>query len=1324
MKYSTQFNFAAKSIALTSLLTAGITAMVIAAPADLSKSPLATSSSTSIKSNLVFILDDSGSMAWDFMPDQIMYNASNNLLQHCRSAGPSGSGASFSPGTFAADCCKDSSLNDACYGINGHSSRRMLPPLLASDFNGVAYNPNIRYSPPLKYDGSSYPSMDSAQTSGWTNVKNDGFGVQSTGDTDLTTEFPDMIWCPSSSSPDSDCVRDKNYVLPGKIGAVTYNVKRAKFATGTAQKFAKGTPDNISTETRNVGPHYYKIVTGEYCSSIDLRDCAIQAGPTADKSYPAPVRWCKTESAAAKLTPTTGDCRAVRTADFPYARYPGRYGAAGNFPGSFERVDIVTTTSSYPKSVARTDCAGATCTYAEEMTNFANWWAYYRTRMQLMKTASSRAFQPVGNNYRLGYFTLNRNATGDFLNLDTFESTHKSNWYSQLFAAKPSSGTPLRQALSVAGRLYAGRLNGTSIDGVTVKEPMEYSCQKNFALLSTDGYWNGSAGVKVDGSSAIGELDSSLTAPKKDGVPQSNSLADTAYYYFSTDLRHDDGSAAATAYCKNSSNGQDLCGNSSNPAKVPHEKQNMQLFSLGLGLPGNMQYIPNYLSANTGDYHAIKQELAADPGNGICSWQSSGTCTWPKPEADKPSAIDDLWHAAVNTDGLYFSAKDPDSLFAGLRSALIAIDKKAGASAAATTSNPNVTAGDNQIFVSNYVTGEWSGDVKSHRIDVNTGDVDTANSDWSAKAWLDANAASRTIYMFSSAAANKLKSFSWASLSGTEQAYFSTPYISSGANPLSQFCVSGPYCLSTTDQAAASGAALVNFLKGDRSNEGQLTEVNKYFRARASVLGDVVHSEGVYVKTSRRGYTDTGYTAHRAAMLSRAGMLYFGANDGALHALDAATGAERWAFIPTAVLPKLYTLADKEYATKHEYFVNATPVIADIKIGSNWRTILVSGLGQGGRSYFALDITDPLNPKALWEFTHNNLGYTLGKAEIGKLADGTWTVFLPSGYNNVSPGDGKGYVFAVDAATGNLITSATVSTNSGSVSTPSNLGHIRAWMDDGFSDATVARLYGGDTDGNVWRFDVNNNVGAPGVEAQLLATLKNDANVVQPVTSRPELGLVNKTHVMVYVGTGRYLGVSDIPDTQIGSIYGIKDRLTDQSYGNPRSAMTLPAFVKQTLGTTTACPPGSEGLCSPGDLMRTTINPLPVDLAVKGGWYVDLLVSGERVHTDMRLVRGTLAVNSGIPDTSGACKAGGTGWINYIDYATGATVGAFLGNAIPTAPTITLVGSDLWDFTVMPGGGGGGPGGKCPGGICKTPPPNDDAPTPARRLRWRNLLTD
>ncbi len=1245
-----------------------------AANTDIATSPLLVASPTSVKANLLFVLDDSGSMAWDYMPDYV-----NSGL--CRSAGATATNS----GSFTSTCS------------------RAHAPFSTSSFNGMAYNPAVRYLPPAKADGTTFPSQTSANTAGWTSVLDDAYLVQSNASINLLTSFPDTEWCTDTSY--TNCLRNGNYVLPGKVGGVSYTRSHSTKASGVGN-MAVGAPDAPTTQAATWGPYYYRIVAAEFCDAVNLRNC--QSTASGAYTIAAPVRWCNSDANARAAIPAASSCQAVRTNVYTQPRYPTKFFTPGtantpaSYPGRFERVDIVAG-KTYPRAASRSDCAdvlGGTCTYDEEMTNFANWWTYYHTRMQSMKSSASRAFAAVENNRRVGYMSINNNTSSDFLNLDTFEdsltSTQKSQWFAKLTSAIPGSSTPLRTALATAGQLYGGKLTGTVLNGSTVSDPMQYSCQRNFTILSTDGFWNEANNPKqLNGTTDIGNQDGALVRPKLDGNNTSNTLADVAAYYRNTDLRT---GVTGSVDCLSGVTAQDVCGNSTDPNKAD-ELQYMKTFTLGLGASGYMQFQADYLSATSGDYFSVKQADTPNLATGVCTWQASGACNWPAPLSNALTTIDDLWHAAVNGDGTYFSASDPSSLYTGLSEALKAIDVQTKAAAAATTSNPNVSAGDNQIFVSNFNSGEWSGDLQSQRIDTVTGVVDGSKSDWSARTLLDANA-NRTLYMFAAGQLSNRKSFDWASLSVAEKDNFSLAHVTAAGQALSQFCVFGMYCVSAADQALAAGAPLVNFLRGDRSNEGDVSVPTKYFRKRAHVLGDIVGSEAVYVSKV------TAKVTHSQ------GMVYAGANDGMLHAFSSDTGQELWGFVPTLTLPKLYKLADKEYATKHEYFVDATPTVEDVVIGGVWRTLLVGGLGVGGRGYYALDVTDPLDPKMLWEFTDNNLGLTFGKPEIGKLRDGTWAVFFGSGYNNVSPGDGVGRLFVVDAATGTLIRS--ISTGVGSVATPSGLAHIRAWVDDSTVDNTVQRVYGGDNLGNLWRFDVNNTLGAAGYDAQRLATLLSPTGTPQPITSRPELGLVGDK-VMVFVGTGRYLGQTDLSDATVQTIYGIKDRMGTQDFGDPRAVANK--FVKQTL-TTGVCPAGTA-VCTSSDVVRVNSNPQPVDLATNGGWYVDLPEIRERVNTDPQLALGTLVVNSNVIETGNVCKVGGSSYANFFDYRTGAPVSTAkgvssvaLGNAIATRPAlIKLPNNKVISVSRL-----------ADNRTVSTITPVELAPGNTRRLSWRDLI--
>jgi type IV pilus assembly protein PilY1 len=1369
---------------------------------DIADAPLITSASSSIKPNLMFIMDDSGSMDWDFLPDW----ANDNF---CRRT----------DGAFTGPCCRDnSSTNGAGSGTNScfrgaapFGSWRGHPPFLSSDFNSVAYSPAITYTPPLNADGTSKTSQTT-----WTAVKNDAYNIQNTSSIDLTTQYPDTAWCTNSDY--TDCLRNDNYILPGTVNGKSYTVFRATTATGTGS-VASGSPAGPTTAARSFGPHFYTMIAGEFCNAPNLRNC--QPTETATYKYPAKLRWCSDTALS--------NCQAVRTESYQYPRYPTMFSSGGSpaspgspavpasvtftinvscsgdrkvavgsvnvdaaniiggatsptttsrntlagnirsrinndgsgfvasgtnnsititatnamgdlraavsvdtlsfsgssgactvtvapttprfsgyaaavaptpavpatYYGSFVRTDIVPGVTSYPypgtatKAATRSDCAGATCSYSEEMTNFANWWTYYRTRMQMTKSSASIAFGQIDSRYRVGYFTINNSTSSSHaLDVGNFDSTQKAAWYARLVAANPSGGTPLRGALTRAGRIYAGAVSGTTGGG----DPVQYSCQQNFTILSTDGYWSESnpGGYQVNGSTAVGNQDDTLPRPLLDGTNTSNTLADVAAYYYKSDLR-----TSALANCTGSpvppaTAGNNVCNNnvpSSGQDAAAH--QHMTTFTVGLGISGYMQFSPSYLTATTGDFFDVKGGTIANPAGGVCSWQASGTtCNWPVPSSNSQANIDDLWHAAVNGFGTYFSASDPASLSTGLSNALAGVSARTGNSAAATTSNPNVATGDNFVFSSTFTSVEWSGELIRQQMDLTTGAVSNTK-DWEAQALLNANT-SRTIHTYSPGATNRLKPFNWDSLTvGAERDYFNTPHIST----LSQFCTTGVTCLSAASQTDASGAKLVSFLRGERTNEGVATDVNKYYRQRAHLLGDIVNSEAVYVKSPLYNYADGGYADFKSGNGGRQSMVYASANDGMLHAFNASTGQEAWAFIPSLVLPNLYKLADKNYGSLHRYFVDGTPTQADVQDGTSWRTILVAGLNGGGRGYYALDITDPAAPKALWEFTSDtskgagyitnaNLGYTYGKPEITKLKDGTWVVLVTSGYNNVSPGDGKGYLYVLNATTGAII--RTISTGAGSTDTvtgicatapcPSGLAQIRAWADSSMTNNTGLRVYGGDLFGNLWRFDINGDVGAAGYDAQLMATLRGAGGNIQPITARPELGDV-AGYPIVYLGTGRYMGLSDLTDTSSQTLYAIKDRLDSTSYGSPRSNGT---FVAQTL-TDTTCPSGTPvTICTSGQSVRTGSNNT-VNFATHNGWYIDLPDSSERSTTDPQLVAGTITFTTNVVEAaSGACTIGGYSHFYFLDYRSGAPVSTSttmvvskkLSNALATRPVV------------------------------------------------------
>lgn len=1344
--------------ARTSLLALLLGSPAFAAVTDLATAPLETSTGTLVKPNILYVLDNSGSMVWDFMPD------------------------------WAGDYDDDWLLRN-------------------SNFNGVYYDSATTYTPPLTYSGGSYLSMTSANTSAWTRVPYDGYGVMNTGN------------------------------IPN---------------TGVSNLFTSSGSGGTQDLTGATYPsRYYTFVAGEYCSAPNLRNCVTQNAPTTANPYPAILRWCTT----AALT----NCQASRIdsstapATYTFPRYPGmnptatvtvsglalgaiisgitvggaqilstptstllsstanvaaslaaginactnvatgnctvsgysatRTGStititsggnnadgltpvvtrgallltttatafSSSTPGRFVRTNISSATSTYlypgtaARATARTDCANtAYCTYAEEMTNYANWWAYYRTRMQTMKSATSIAFGAISSSYRLGYMSINDNsATIDFLNVGdntTEPDGQKDLWYRRLTTALPSGGTPLRTALSQAGRYYAGKLS--SINGVTAGDPMQYACQRNYTLLSTDGYWNEAATpVQVSGT-AIGDRDSGEARPYFDGSATSNSLADVAQYYYATDIRSTDLGNATNA------SGTDVSSNA-----YSNRYQNMVTSTIGLGASGYMLYDPDYANATGGDYFDVATGTATNSttqSSGLCIWQNSGLCNWPAPRSNTQTTIDDLWHAAVNGRGTYYSAANAADIRAGLTNFLNTVDATTSSSAAVAQSAPVLTATTTgYTFSTTFCSGKWFGELARYQVNAATG-ATAATADWSQSGagtdcqsntggltttpLLDSKVyTTRNIFTFDATARTQVP-FAWDSLTATMQNYFKIAAVSG----ISQLCSSGSNCLPSTSQVnsttagtttGAGGVNLVNYLRGDRSNEGSTTA--RYYRPRAHVLGDIVNSTPVYIQAPVRNYTDTGYTAYKTANVARQGMVYVGANDGMLHAFNADTGNEVWSYIPSVLLPNLYTLADKNYAANHRYFVDGPITQADVYYGGSWKTILVGGLGGGGRAFFAVDVTNPASPRVLWEFSSSSaltpnlndadLGYSYGAPIVTKLSDGTWAIIVSSGYNNLSNGDGRGHLWVLNAATGAIIkkldngmgTMAGGGTVVGCAVAPcpSGLAQISAWTDS-VTDNSASQVYGGDLFGNLWRFDVGalNSAGGSAT-VKLLATLSDAVGTRQPITTTPELGLVGGKHI-VFVGTGAYLGVPDVTSTQTQTMYAIRDpldKVDDIIYPNPRTNVCATSTGRDCFARVTLADVSG---------VRTAVSAVTPSLSTMAGWFADMPSAGERIDVDPVLYSGTLVYVSNRPGTTGACSVGGVSYINYVNYATGLAVtgvnnvGVLLSDAgVSSAAVLANTSTNRIVATTK----------NSAGVPSLTTIPTATAPGGSRRISWRRL---
>jgi type IV pilus assembly protein PilY1 len=918
---------------------------------------------------------------------------------------------------------------------------------------------------------------------------------------------------------------------------------------------------------------------------------------------------------------------------------------------------------------------------ASEKARFARWYSYYRSRIMMMKSAAGLALKQINNpdNVRIGFTkvqggnVITSTASGfvpirDYGNLTGASATNtcpatvangqdqRSCLYKQLYAASPSNGTPTRSALDLAGQMYKG---SGSLVGTGKPDPVLYSCQRNSTILASDGYWN------TDSITSAGNADSSgstSTCPACDTSPaSSNSMADIAAYYYKTDLRTS-GSLSANNVPTNS--------------KDPANWQHMNSYTLGLGAPQKLNYVAGYES-----------ETATYCGSHTCSdylGLTAGTTKWPDPTPkENLTRIDDLWHAAVNGRGTFFNAANVKDVANGLKQAFAGSMTNGSGSGASTGNLAPQPGANNSVYLARFKidpkTGESSGDVRQYQIDADTGvvpDPDVTAPDWSAQTQLDLmvgdSTDTRIIYI--AKGPTTLGLFNKTDLLAHPAAPIANNWFNPGpTNPNGQL-EQYPFYSAAQITNATNVDNMIAYLRGRRAWEdatNNLFETDpaanaKLFRGRVHALGDIVGSQPSFVQKPPFDYEDSSYSgAGGYKSIGRAGMVYVGANDGMLHAFDSSTGVERWAFVPTAVLPYMYKLADKNFTGKHQYFVNGPITIGDVEFGSgNWRTVLVSGLGRGGRALFALDITNPLSPSLLWEFSakassgacvgststttcDQDLGYTYGNAPMAKLNGGQWVVFFGSGYLNEAPpaspppptsppvlaGDGDSRLYVLDVQTGAKI--AEIPTASGSDSKLNGLSWVNGWTDRGMQNNSVKHVYGGDLSGRVWRFDI-----AAGTKT-LLTTLKGPGGNLQPVTTRPALGDFKSTitNRVVYVGTGKYLGFDDIVDTSTQSLYAIRD---DNS--NP------PTSLKHDIG-------GAGGFRSSGAIALFSAGNRNGGLVYNNvasnqyGWYLDFTAdAGERVVVNPLLYgdQQNLSVITNLPSNE-KCDIGGKSWAYFLD---------------------------------------------------------------------------
>jgi type IV pilus assembly protein PilY1 len=906
---------------------------------------------------------------------------------------------------------------------------------------------------------------------------------------------------------------------------------------------------------------------------------------------------------------------------------------------------------------------------ADEQTNFANWYTYYRKRKWVVKVALSDII--TDSTQRMGITTIWGNYTTEIedvddisLPIDDDAVENKERLLEAMFKIGSSGTTPLRSALQTAGEYFDGS------NSPILSEDEGGSCQQNFTIMMTDGFWNGSTPTVGDeDSNDDSEWDGGYYADADSDV--SNTLADVAMYYYETDLDTTLDDEVSTS---------DVDEN---------DAQHMVTYMVAFGVSGSLDYDA------WEDYEGLtnSEGVTIDSVNDYI--ESSYFPGWPEPTSNTSTTIDDVWHAAYNGRGLFLNAQDPDELIDSLDSAIADIDGRNSAAAAVSVTTGSITS-STMLYTTSFNSSGWIGRIYGYGID-----SDGSLSDDPDVASYVPEDYERNIITWNSETLDGVP-FVWEDTSGSDNA------------------------ISSDQQTEIGSEDLLEYIRGEDILEGSTFREREEWESDGTdnYLGDVINAAPAYLanpvylydddleddpysdfRTNPDGDSDNDFT-YDSITYYRTPMLYVAANDGMLHAFqvppdteDADFGQELFAYVPSMLYDGFEYLADEDDYS-HAYYADGSPYVGDAYFDNAWHSVLVAGLNAGGQGIYALDVTDPDSfdgtdtaaaTNVLWEFSDDSsiidddgnqlgdddLGYTFSRPMIAKsYYDGTWVAVFGNGYNNTDDddhiGSGTAVLYIVDVETGALIKK--IDTGVNELSTPNGLSTPVTLDTDG--DAQADYVYAGDFEGNLWKFDISSDdvddwdvaLKDSGDNMPLFTACSEDecdTTNRQSITVQPVIGYNSgATGYLVYFGTGSYFLEDDNSNKGIQTFYAIWDKDDGTAEEFDRTHLLKQEIVEELSPEDTDDTDNNDDLV---DKQRITTNNgiswheatgVPSDdddgdgyYDTHLGWYLDLYNTedgntegeGERVVADAILRDDSVIFITLTPDDD-PCSYGGNSW--------------------------------------------------------------------------------
>lgn len=814
---------------------------------------------------------------------------------------------------------------------------------------------------------------------------------------------------------------------------------------------------------------------------------------------------------------------------------------------------------------------------------------------------------------------------------DASSSGHASDLVSGIAGLTSDNNTPLSEALYEVTRYFRG-MSSYYHGSTSYTSPLQYRCQRNFTIVITDGF--PTYDTQIPTNDPADTADTTRALPDWDGVHPATTFSQKPLFpQYSDGFQPESGRSQAD-----------------------------EAWSLYLDDIAKFAYDIDFItSGNDLDGKPWGSLTDPAPTGGQPDFRQQRMETYTVGFATANQMLED---AAEYGHGQYYTAKNAVDLKDALEQVLTDIQNKATAAASVSLNSTRLDA-NTLLYQASFDSAKWSGDLKAFPVDQATGAVQA--SVWSAKDHVPVPASRTVITQNSSSRAGIAAT--WANLTTGQQT--ALKLITEPTSCSTCSCIGNgnsakncrANCSKCTPSITGRGDEVLAYLLGDRSGEAQN---NGDFRDRDTVLGDIVNSDPLFVGNPNYGYhtlsgsEGTGYTAFRAttAYLNRPPMVYVGANDGLLHAIDAREavasggGTEKFAYMPLTVFPNLKKLTSVSYT--HQFYVNGSPQAGDAYIASAWKTVLVGTLGAGGRGVFALDITDPTTfgpSKVMWEkavtgdaniaITDDaDLGFTYGQASIGRMANGKWAAIVGNGLNSANR---RAVLFIYDLQDGSLIKKI----DTGIGSTTLDNGLSTPVIVDTNNDKIVEYIYAGDMQGNLWKFNVSDPSAtnwdvaytSGGVKTPLYKATAPDGTA-QPITAKPQVTRRPDGDLQVLFGTGKYFegqdrSVPTSPTPQTQTFYGIRD--PNAAITNGRTNLAQQSVISMTTLS--------------GFTVRTTTAQQPTS-TTQNGWYMDLPTAGERQVSRAVLRTGRIIFTTVIPN-SDSCSAGGTSWLMEVDALTG-----------------------------------------------------------------------